>query len=67
MQENMYAPYGSALWDYAQIAEPFDHEGDHLEGIFFLDHLDKDAKLYIAMTDENGEEKLVPLARPMPG
>jgi len=36
-----------------------DHEVDHLDGVFFLDRLDKDAKLYFARTDENGKEKLV--------
>jgi peptide deformylase len=36
-----------------------DHEVDHLDGVFFLDRLNKDAKLYLARTDEKGEEKLV--------
>lgn len=38
-----------------------DHEVDHLNGVLFLDRLDKGGKLYIAQTDENGEEKLVEL------
>jgi peptide deformylase len=36
-----------------------DHEVDHLNGVLFIDRLDKDAKLYFARKDENGEEKLV--------
>lgn len=43
-----------------------DHEVDHLDGVFFLDRLDKDAKLYLSRTDENGEEKLVLLPGAMP-
>ena len=44
-----------------------DHEVDHLDGVLFLDRLDKDAKLYIARTNENGEEKLVLLPGSMLG
>ena len=43
-----------------------DHEVDHLDGVFFLDRLAKDAKLYLARTDENGEEKLVLLPGALP-
>lgn len=39
------------------------HEIDHLDGVLFLDRLDKDGKLYIAETDANGEQKLVELNR----
>lgn len=44
-----------------------DHEVDHLNGVLFIDRLDKDAKLYIARKDENGEEKLVLLPGAMGG
>ena len=38
-----------------------DHEVDHLDGVLFLDHLPKDARLYVRMKNEKGEDKFVPL------
>ena len=43
-----------------------DHEVDHLNGVLFLDKLDKGGKLYIPQTDENGEEKLVEVGTILP-
>ena len=43
-----------------------DHEVDHLNGVLFLDKLDKGGKLYIPQTDENGEEKLVEVGNILP-
>jgi peptide deformylase len=42
------------------------HEVDHLDGVLFLDRLDKDGKLYIAEIDESGEQKLVELGALLP-
>ncbi|MCC7448482.1 MAG: peptide deformylase [Anaerolineae bacterium] len=39
------------------------HEIDHLDGVLFLDRLDKDGKLYVSEIDANGEQKLVELNR----
>jgi peptide deformylase len=39
------------------------HEIDHLNGVLFLDRMEKGGKLYVPQTDENGEQKLVELSR----
>jgi peptide deformylase len=39
------------------------HEIDHLNGVLFLDRMEKGGKLYVPRIDENGEEKLVELSR----
>jgi peptide deformylase len=43
-----------------------DHEVDHLDGVLFLDRLDKNGKLYVAEIDENGEQKLIELGALLP-
>ena len=43
-------------------ASVVDHEVDHMNGMLFLDRLAEGAQLYVPRRDENGEEKLVPLA-----
>lgn len=37
------------------------HEVDHLDGILFLDRMEKGGKLFVVETDENGEEHFVEL------
>lgn len=37
------------------------HEVDHLDGVFFLDRLTPDAKLYLEVKNADGETKLVEL------
>lgn len=41
------------------------HEIDHLDGILYLDRLDKGGKIYVEQTDENGERVLVELGAAM--
>ncbi len=43
------------------------HEIDHLDGVLFLDRMDKGGKLYIPEVDENGEEHLIELTSALPG
>jgi peptide deformylase len=42
------------------------HEIDHLDGVFFTDRLDKDAKLYIQTHDKDGKPKLISFDRVFP-
>jgi peptide deformylase len=38
------------------------HEIDHLDGVLYLDRLDRGGKIYVEETDENGEQVLVELS-----
>jgi peptide deformylase len=42
------------------------HELDHMDGVLFLDRLDKDGKLFISQIDEDGEEHLIELGKMVP-
>ena len=42
------------------------HEVDHLNGLLFLDRMEKGGKLFLANTDENGEEHFVELSKALP-
>jgi peptide deformylase len=39
------------------------HEVDHLNGVLFLDRMDKGGKLYVAQKDENGKETFIELGK----
>jgi peptide deformylase len=42
-------------------ASVVDHEVDHLDGVLFIDRLEKDSKLFVARIGSDGKEVLVPL------
>ena len=39
------------------------HEVDHLNGVLFLDRMEKGGKLHVAQKDENGEDRFVELGK----
>ena len=39
------------------------HEVDHLNGVLFLDRMEKGGRLYVAQKDENGEDHFVELGK----
>jgi hypothetical protein len=47
-------------------ASVVDHEVDHLDGVLFIDRLEKDSKLYVARPGPDGKEVLVPLTSTIP-
>jgi peptide deformylase len=42
------------------------HEIDHMDGVLFLDRLDRDGKLYITQVGDDGEDHLVELGKIVP-